>query len=51
MRVYNVLSRVYYLYQQYQLPKEKSTKAYCSRNFVLDFGESVFSTDNCILSC
>lgn len=33
------------------MPKEKSTKAYRLRNFVIEFGESVFSTDNLILFC
>ncbi|KAL4142184.1 hypothetical protein QTP88_004693 [Uroleucon formosanum] len=33
------------------MPKEKSTKAYRLRNFVIEFGESVFSTDNFILFC
>jgi len=33
------------------MPKEKSTKAYRLRNFVIEFGESAFSTDNLILFC
>ncbi|KAL4113091.1 hypothetical protein QTP88_016779 [Uroleucon formosanum] len=33
------------------MPKEKSTKAYRLRNFVIEFGESVFSMDNLILFC
>lgn len=33
------------------MPKEKSTKSYRLRNFVTEFGESVFSTDNMILFC
>jgi hypothetical protein len=31
--------------------KEKLTKAYRVYNFVIEFDESVFSTDNCILIC
>lgn len=31
------------------MPKEKSTKAYRLRNFVIEVGESVFSMDNLIL--
>lgn len=33
------------------MPKEKSTKSYRLGNFVTEFGESVFSTDNMILFC
>ncbi|KAF0723495.1 Uncharacterized protein FWK35_00031639 [Aphis craccivora] len=33
------------------MPKEKSTKAYRLRDFVIEFGESVFSMDNLILFC
>jgi hypothetical protein len=33
------------------MPKEISTKSYRLHNFVIEFGESVFSTDNFILVC
>lgn len=33
------------------MPKEKSTNVYRLRNFVVELGESVFSTDNFILFC
>lgn len=33
------------------MPKEKSTNFYCLRKFIVEFGDSLFSTDNFILFC